>query len=56
MVGLPFVALGALFGIKLIGGNAKNIVALNAHAVNQSFASWGGLWRISRNRRRACLG
>jgi hypothetical protein len=56
MVALPFVALGALLGIKLIGGNAENIVALNAHAVNQSLASWGGLLRcIGWNGRRACL-
>ena len=33
MVPLTLVAIRALFGIKLIGRDAEDIVALNAHAV-----------------------
>ncbi len=31
--GLTFVTGGALLGIKLVGGNAKHVVALDAHAM-----------------------
>ena len=30
---LPFVAVGALFGIKLFGRHTEDIVALDAHPV-----------------------
>jgi hypothetical protein len=36
---LAFVAVWTLLGIKLISGHAKNVVALNANAMNV------GLWR-----------
>jgi hypothetical protein len=38
-VALAFVAVWALLGIKLISGHSKNVVALNANAMDV------GLWR-----------
>jgi hypothetical protein len=33
--GLTFVTIGALLGIKPVGGHAKHVVALNADAMNE---------------------
>ena len=49
MVPLTLVAIRALFGIKLIGRDAEDIVALSAYAVDK------GLLRPSRLRRPLCL-
>jgi hypothetical protein len=32
---LPFVTIGALPGIELVGGHAKHVVALNADAMDE---------------------
>lgn len=45
----------ALFCIELIGGNAKHVVALDAHAVKNGARDWRQLGRVLRCRR-ACLG
>lgn len=45
----------ALFCIELIGGNAKHVVALDAHAVKNGARDWRQLGRALRCRR-ACLG
>ena len=42
-MGLAFVAVGALLGIKLISGHAEDIIALHADTVNVILCLLGGL-------------
>ena len=50
-----FVTTRTLFGIELIGGNAKHVVALDAHAVKNGARDGQKLGRALRSGR-ACLG
>jgi hypothetical protein len=50
---LAFVTVRALLGIKLISGNAKDIVALDANAMDESLPRF---WRLPRSMDRDCKG
>jgi hypothetical protein len=53
---LAFVTVWALFGIELIGGHAKDVVALDANAVDEDLgvlaSECRGFWLASRGRLR----
>jgi len=46
---LAFVALWALFGIELISGNAEDIVALGADAMDEGRGRLGGTRNVLRS-------